>query len=314
MTCKSSDRPLVSVVIPMYQAEAWILDTLATVYQQTYPRIETIVVDDGSSDRGADLVVEFQESHSPAVRLIQTTNRGVSAARNTGIAESTGGLVAFLDADDLWHPRKIEMQVERLDATGAPLCSCSYEIFNSDTGRRAGIVRVVDGSRALRDWLALEGNGLALASTALVRRSVLHELQQFDPALLRSADLDFALRVGEVGQLDAVSEVLVRYRTHPNQMHRQMSGLSESMSYLLDRVFSDGLNRRFERRCRANLEVHVGLTQLFKGHGGASLRHLARSLRWDPTRIVMLPLRAAVRRLERRGRVLFTKRPQEWTV
>ena len=313
MTDKHADSVLVSVVIPMFQAEAWILDTLATVSQQTYPHIETVVVDDGSSDRGADLVVEFRESNSLALQLVQTQNRGVSAARNTGIAESTGELVAFLDADDLWHPQKIEMQVERLAATGSPLCSCSYEIFNCEADRTVGVVRVLDGSQALRAWLALEGNGLALASTALVRRSVLHELNQFDPRLKRSADLDFALRVSEMGQMDAVPEVLVRYRVHPDQMHRQLSGLSESMSYLFDRVFSDGQDWRFERRCRANLEVHVGLTKLFKGHCRASLWHLAHSLRWDPSRIVMLPLRVIARRLGRRGRVLFQKRYQEWT-
>lgn len=305
MTCKLSDRPLVSVVIPMHQAESWITDTLASVDSQTYPRVETIVVDDGSWDRGAGLVSVFAESVERPVRLVRTTSCGVAAARNLGIAESNGAYVALLDADDLWHPSKLEYQVAQLEESGSPMCTCGYEFFDDRTKRRIGVVRVDDGSAALRGWLALEGNGLALASNALIRRQVLDELLQFDSLFSISADLDFALRVGETGHLDALPEVLVGYRVHPGQIHRQISGLAGEMSALYDRVFSDGGDRSFERRCRANLAVHIGLSQLLRGRLGSAMHHLVRSVRWDPRRIVTLPLRAFVRRSGRRLRAVF---------
>jgi hypothetical protein len=185
------------------------------------------------------------------------------------------------------------------------MCTCGYEFFDDRTKRRIGVVRVDDGSAALRGWLALEGNGLALASTALIRRQVLNELLQFDSLFSISADLDFALRVGERGHLDALPEVLVGYRVHPGQMHRQISGLAGEVSALYDRVFADGRDPSFERRCRANLAVHIGLSQLLRGRAGLAMRHLVRSVRWDPRRIVTLPLRAFVRRSGRRLRAVF---------
>jgi len=218
--------PLVSVVIPMYQAGAWIEETLTTVSAQTYKNIETVVVDDGSTDRGADVVAEYAASGSTPVRLVRTVNRGVSVARNTGVLASCGEYVALLDADDLWHPSKLEYQVAQLEESGSPMCTCGYKFFDDRTKRRIGVVRVDDGSAALRGWLALEGNGLALSSTALIRRQVLNELLQFDSLFSISADLDFALRVGKTGHIDALPEVLVRYRVHPGQMHRQISGLA----------------------------------------------------------------------------------------
>ena len=297
---------LVSVVIPMYQAEEWILETLASVAAQTYPMVETVVVDDGSSDRGADLVAGFAERAERPFRLVQTTNRGVALARNLGINESNGELLALLDADDLWHPNKLDLQVERLVETGAPMCTCSYEFFADQTDRRVGLVRVEDGSLALRGWLALEGNGLALASTAVIRRQAWDDLHRFDPRFSVSADLDFALRIGELGHLDAVPEALVRYRVHQGQMHRQISALAGDVSKLYDRVFSNGGDPRFERRCRANLAVHLGLSQLLRGRIALGLRQLSRSVLLDPRRIVTLPLRALARRTGRRLRSWFT--------
>ncbi len=305
VTGEAADGPLVSVVIPMFQSESWIAETLESVAAQTYPLVETIVVDDGSSDSGANLVSGFAESAERPVRLVRTTNNGVAAARNLGIAESNGAYVALLDADDLWRPEKLESQVTQLEESGSPMCTCGYEFFDDRTRRRIGVVRVDDGSAALRGWLALEGNGLALASTALIRRQALEDLLRFDSLFSISADLDFALRVGETGHIDALPEVLVRYRLHPGQMHRQISGLAGDMSALYDRVFSDGGDLSFERRCRANLAVHIGLSQLLKGRFGSALGHLGRSVRWEPRRIVTLPLRAFVRRSGRRLRAVF---------
>jgi hypothetical protein len=302
LTGATVDGPLVSVVIPMFQAEAWITETLASVSAQTYPWVEIIVVDDGSSDRGADRVTLFAESTDRPVRLIQTANNGVAMARNHGIAESSGVYVALLDADDFWHPSKLECQVARLQGSGSPMCTCSYEFFDSRTRRRIGVVRVGGASAALRSWLALEGNGLALGSTALIRRQALDDLCRFDPTFSISADLDFALQMSEVGHLDALSEILVGYRVHPGQMHRQISGLAGDVSALYDTVFSDGGDPSFERRCRANLAVHLGFSLLLRGYVGEAMRYLARSLLRDPRRIVTLPIYALVRRVGRRLR------------
>ncbi len=147
VTGETPDIPLVSVVIPMYQAEAWIMETLESVTSQTHPWVETIVVDDGSLDRGADLVSVFAESAERPVRLVRTTNKGVAAARNLEIAGSSRAYVALLDTDDLWQPAKLELQVAQLEMSGSPMCTCGYEFFDDRTRRRIGVVRFDDGSR-----------------------------------------------------------------------------------------------------------------------------------------------------------------------
>jgi len=131
---------------------------------------------------------------------------------------------------------------------------------------------------------------------------------RFDSLFSISADLDFALRVGQTGHIDALPEVLARYRVHPGQIHRQISGLAGEVSTLYDRVFADGRDPSLERRCRANLAVHIGLSQLLRGRLVSAVRHLGRSVRWDPRRIVTLPFRALVRRSGRRLRAAFAGR------
>ena len=106
--------PLVSVVIPCFNAERWIVETLNSVSRQTYANIEILVVDDGSTDGGVRLV-ESAASEDSRIRIIRKSNGGLSSARNCGIREAAGKYVAIVDADDLWHPRKIEKQVARYE-------------------------------------------------------------------------------------------------------------------------------------------------------------------------------------------------------
>ena len=284
----------------MFQAEAWIQETLATVDAQTYPRVETIVVDDGSTDGGADLVAKLAESSSLPVRLLRTDNQGVSSARNAGVLASTGKYVALLDADDLWRPNKLEMQVTRLEGSSASACVSGYELFDDGTGRTVGVVSFRNGSKPIRGWLALEGNGLSLSSTALIRRTVLDEMRGFELGLSIVADLDFALRLEAFGEVLMLPETLVGYRLHGAQMHRRLGDLGNDMSVLYDQVFTGGRYQSIERRCRANLAAHVGFSELIRGHLRLGTRHLARSARLDPRRLVTLPLYALLRRVGRR--------------
>jgi teichuronic acid biosynthesis glycosyltransferase TuaG len=107
------DEPLVSVIIPVYNAENFIVDTLNSVINQTYKNVEVIVVDNGSTDRSAALVNEFLIQF-PQLRLImrETNSGGPAAPRNDGIEQSAGELIAFVDADDVWEPTKLEEQVK----------------------------------------------------------------------------------------------------------------------------------------------------------------------------------------------------------
>jgi glycosyltransferase involved in cell wall biosynthesis len=111
--------PLVSVVIPAYNSEGTISSTLESVLEQTYGNLDVVVIDDGSTDATPKNVRAFFSD--PRVRLIQQTNQGVVAARNPGVQETRGEFVAPCDADDLWHPTKIEKQMKVMHAGGEEL-------------------------------------------------------------------------------------------------------------------------------------------------------------------------------------------------
>jgi len=298
----------VSVVIPMYNAEPWIRETLVSVAQQTAQPTECIVVDDGSTDGGPEVVAAFIDLVGGPFRLVRTPNDGVAAARNVGIDASTGRYVALLDADDLWCPAKLERQVELLDRSGAAMCVSAYEVFESSTLRRLGVVTCGDAPSAVRRWLAMEGNGLLISSTGLIRRSAIDIARSFNPNIAICEDLEFTLRIVETGLVVSDPEVLVGYRAHPHQAHRRIDDVARNTAKLYDLVLPTYEDRRFVDRCRANLDAHVGYSFLVRGRWREGLGRLWRSARVDPRRIVTLPLAALFRRRMRRLQGLFGRR------
>lgn len=105
--------PLVTVTIPVYNAEEHLADALASVLAQTYRHLDVVVVDDGSTDRSVEIARSFDDARC---RVIEQANAGAPAARNTGVAASHGEMLAFLDADDVWAPDKIDVQVRAMAA------------------------------------------------------------------------------------------------------------------------------------------------------------------------------------------------------
>jgi len=124
----------VSVIIPAYNSASTIIRALQSVAAQTLAPLEIIVVDDASSDTTRDLVGTFASSSPIPVRVLtQTTNSGPSAARNAGWDKATGDYIAFLDADDQWHPRKIELQCKVMQSQPEVAMSCHGHHFSSST-------------------------------------------------------------------------------------------------------------------------------------------------------------------------------------
>ena len=129
----ATERPLVSVVIPCFNAVAYVEATIESVLRQSWRVIEIIAVDDRSTDRTAQVIAAIA-SRDARVRLIQLPrNHGAPAApRNAGVAVARGEWVAFLDADDVWHPRKLELQMQALRDYGALMCSTQMKDFRDD--------------------------------------------------------------------------------------------------------------------------------------------------------------------------------------
>jgi len=214
--------PLVSVVIPAYNAANTIAEALKSACAQSYRNLEIIVVDDGSTDDTGDIVRQIAAEDS-RIRLIQTPNRGVAAARNRGIEEARADYVAMLDADDLWHPTKLQKQMEvmRSSPVEPGFVYCLYRNINAD-----GLVTYSAPEVACRGnvltrhvYVNFVGNG----SSLLLRRDAIEAVGGFDPGLRQRGiegceDLLLQLKIASNFNVDFVPEYLVAYRQHPSMM------------------------------------------------------------------------------------------------
>src|SRR5262245_21576355 len=125
--------PLVTVVIPAYNCESFIDETLNSVYSQTYENIEVLVIDDGSTDSTKEVL----RRQGDRIRYLWQQNQGTAAARNAGLRNANGEFIAFLDNDDVWMPKKIQQQVEALQR----FSNCGLVFTNGKTFDRTGIDR-----------------------------------------------------------------------------------------------------------------------------------------------------------------------------
>jgi glycosyltransferase involved in cell wall biosynthesis len=214
-------QQLVSIIVPAYNAERFLARTLRSALQQTYVTLEMIIIDDGSTDSTGAVARAFAQSDH-RVRVISVPNGGVAKARNIGISEAAGEFVAFLDADDLWHPTKLERQMAVLDEMkdAAAVYALSRDIDIDDRvfgrGRRAAF----NGYAFARHlYIRPIGNG----STLLVRRVNALAVGGYEPSWAARGiggceDLDFELKLAAKYPMAAVPLYLVGYRHYPGNM------------------------------------------------------------------------------------------------
>ena len=197
-----SEPPLVSVVIPTHNRANVLMRAIRSVLSQTYPNLEIIVVDDGSQDGTASIL-----SGISGVRTIRQSNRGVSAARNAGISNSLGKLVAFLDSDDEWRPEKIQKQI-LLYSPEKPefICHCNELWMRANrVVHQKGIHTKQGGVFFTR---AVE-RCLISPSAVIISRVLLDKVGWFDEDLEAAEDYDLWLRITAFHEVDFVNEQLV---------------------------------------------------------------------------------------------------------
>jgi len=236
-------KPLVSILIPAYNAQEWVSDTLRSAIHQTWQRTEIIVVNDGSRDQTLDIVRQFETA---GVRIITQPNQGAAAARNRAFQESQGDYIQWLDADDLLAPDKIELQVAEIDKglSKRTLLSSGWGRF-LHRHRRAEFVPSAlwcDLSRV--EWLLrkMQGNLYMQTATWLVSRELTEAAGQWDTKLLGDDDGEYFCRVLLTSDgIRFVPEARVYYRA---------TGAS-SLSYI------GNSDRKLEAQWRSML-LHIG--------------------------------------------------------
>jgi glycosyltransferase involved in cell wall biosynthesis len=212
--------PEVSVVIPTYNRAASIMAAVQSVLSQTWTDLELLVVDDGSSDETPGLLAGLAD---PRVTLLRhSSNRGAAAARNTGIEAARGAFVAFLDSDDQWLPRKLELQAAALMAAPAEQAVSCHGVRMHLLDH--GIEREQQLSEPTHDWftrLAL-GCDLSPGTTLLARREVFAQIGPMDEGLPRFEDWDWLLRYAQAGGgIVVLHEVLAHVWNRRGRMGEQ---------------------------------------------------------------------------------------------
>lgn len=239
----NSYSPLISVIVPAYNAEAFIGQTLDSVLSQTYKNIEVLVVNDGSQDRTAEIVDSIaQKDHR--VILLQQSNVGVAAARNLAIQNSCGEYIAPIDADDIWFPQKLEKQMQlMLKADSCVGLVYAWSVYIDEKSLIIGTYNAHD----LLNVHSLEGevykalvyrNFIGNASAPLIRHACFKQVGDYNCNLKKKdaqgcEDWDLYLRIAESYQFRVVPEFLLGYRQVTGSMSENSTVMARSYNLIL---------------------------------------------------------------------------------
>lgn len=292
-------QPLISVVIPAYNAAKTLKTTVQSVFDQTVQDFEIIIVDDGSKDNTVEVANSIGD---PRVRVISQPNGGASAARNTGIEAAIGKYVAFLDADDLWLPYKLERQIARLKSSPEMTAVQSDVFFVNDSLRVISVGACFESKDALLETLFFL-NLPGLMSTLVVERSQFAKIGLLDTSLVILEDWELAIRLARYCNLTTIVEPLALYRQHPGNRSSDLSIHIEPGHLALGRLFADETLPPHIKRLES--QIYAAFYTMLCG-GAFRVGHYAESLKWGVKgitkhpaaigRILAMPLRRMKRR------------------
>ena len=228
-------KPQVSVVIPTYN-RGWIIkEAIDSVLAQDYTEFELIVVDDGSTDHTSDVL----DSYKNVIKILSQKNKGVSAARNRGISEATGQLIAFLDSDDLWLPQKLSAQIDFFNQTPDALICQTEEVWI-----RNGL-RVNPKKRHKKPSGMVFKPSLELClvspSAVMIQRSLFDRVGRFDETLPACEDYDLWLRISCRFPIHLIDTPLIIKRGGHDDQLSSKAGLDKFRIKAIEKIINSGL-------------------------------------------------------------------------
>ena len=225
--------PTISVIIPAYNAEHTIQETVQSVSKQTFSDSEIIVIDDGSSDRTLDVVREIAD---PRLKCFSYANGGSAVARNRGISHATGEFIAFLDADDMWTPDKLELQLEALQRhpEAGVAYSWTYFLYKNEHQSYADTSSCYEGDVYAQ---LLIRNFLHNGSNPLIRKEAIDTIGLFHTDIISCEDWDFYIRLASIYPFALVRKPQVIYRQSSGTKSSKIDIVEESMQAVIHRAF-----------------------------------------------------------------------------
>lgn len=244
---------MISIIIPTYNAARFLKETINSVLIQTYTSIELIIVIDGATDNSEEIARNYESDSR--VMVISKPNTGVSDTRNVGFKASKGDYIAFLDADDVWLPTRLETMLKAFEENpDAGLVHTDMAVINEESIETGEILKGREG-HILKSLLNWDGTNIPGPSSILVKRKVVETVGGFDTRLSTAADQEFFFRVASKYRVVRLAEPLGLYRVHGQNMHQNIVLMEKDhiMAYQIARenaLFESGA---FRRKCYAKL-------------------------------------------------------------
>jgi glycosyltransferase involved in cell wall biosynthesis len=225
--------PLISVIIPAYNAEKTIQDTVQSVLNQTYSDIEIIVINDGSTDKTLECLSSISDAR---LNVFSYSNSGANPSRNRGLTHAAGDYVSFLDADDLWTPDKLDAQLNALKNHPTAAVAYSWTNFIDESGKVLHSGSYVSASGNVLAELAVV-NFLENGSNPLIKKQAVLDVGGFDESLQACQDWDLWLRLAAKYEFVAVSSPQILYRVSTHSVSSNVSKLETACLTVINRTF-----------------------------------------------------------------------------
>jgi cellulose synthase/poly-beta-1,6-N-acetylglucosamine synthase-like glycosyltransferase len=285
----------VSVVIPVYNVEAYISHTLDSVLAQTYSHLEILIVDDESPDRSVEICQRYSD---PRIQIIRQKNRGLAGARNTGIRHATGEYIALLDSDDLWLPDKIEKQVAHLESSPQIGVSFCRSAFIDEQGTPLGTYQMPRLKDITAPYLMCR-NPIGNGSAPMIRRAVFEAIAYesnrygsvekfyFDDNFRQSEDIECWIRIViQTGwKIEGISDALTLYRVNAGGLSANILSQLASWEQVIakTRTYAPETVAQWEHRARAYQLRYLArrAVRLKDGVMAVKLTHRALKTNWQ---------------------------------
>ena len=284
----TDNLPLVSIILPTYNCAAFLSHSIGTILSQTYNSYEIIVIDDGSTDNTKEVLYPFMQ-RIKYIRLEQ--NKGLPTARNIGVRSAQGKYIAFIDADDLWLPEKLQTDIEYFETH--PEVSMVYskhinidekgDDLNGNTKRQ-----LPSGNIFLQ--LFSEQN-FVISSSVVVRKEVFETTGLFDEQLVNCQDWDMWLRIAFHFKVAGINKPLVKYRHNPHSLSKNRNNVLKYQKMVIDKIYNkfkdteNGIHEKLYKKRLASHYAKVGRYYLRIGNKIQASENFRLSLKYNPLNI-----------------------------
>ncbi|MEM9030860.1 MAG: glycosyltransferase family A protein [Pseudomonadota bacterium] len=303
-----SAGPKFTVVVPLYNTERYIAETLDSLLAQTFDDFEVIVVNDASQDTGPAIVEQYAARDS-RIQLVTQENRGLSGARNTGIRLACGQYIALLDADDAFLPDKLELHRAHLDANPDVGVSYAPSLFIDEDSKAMGIAQKPKLKNITADHIFCR-NPVGNGSAPVLRRAMLDDIAfainapegarvcWFDESFRQTEDLEAWCRIATTTQwrFEGIKEPLTLYRVSTSGLSANVEKQFEAWLHFRDKLQSIApeLVARFGRRAEGYMRRYLARRAAVSGDGAKALWLLAQAVHCHPGIIAQEPKRTLV--------------------